>query len=29
MKQYGIKFDDENNFWVPCFSKNEDTVIFF
>ena len=26
MKQYGLKFDDENNFWVACYSKNEETV---
>ena len=26
MRQYGLKFDDENNFWVACFSKNEETV---
>ena len=28
MRQYGLKFDDENNFWVACFSKNEETVKF-
>ena len=27
-KKYAIEFDDDYNFWVPCMSKNEETVSF-